>query len=395
MGITYKIKPGDNLSNIASRYGTTVHALQKANGISNPNVIYAGSNITIPDAVSSSADKVETNPKSYTYTPFEYDDYTESDVVKGLGDKKTDAENAVANYGDFAWSDQGKYDQLIQDYENRGKFSYDFNADALYQQYKDKYIQQGKMAMADTMGQAAAMTGGYGNSYAQTVGQQQYQASLDKLNDVIPELYQLAYEKHNQEGRDMLNMIGLMGDERAFAYGQWGDKYNQLVADRGYFGSQYASERGFDYDKYTADRGLAQNEHYTSEGAKYDAIRDAIADEQWQKNYNLSERELKMAEEAWELEKQAYNDANKGGNNPVNNTKKEDTKKEDKEPKVQAKKTTATTKFIGNHQTVNEWSRRGKSTSSYKAYIEGEINKIEDSLSDEELMYLIQYYGLS
>lgn len=328
--------------------------------------------------------KIKPANEGYTYTPFEYDDYTESDVVKGLGTQKSEAENAVASYGDFAWSDQGKYDQLIKDYENRGKFSYDFNTDALYQQYKDKYIQQGKMAMADTIGQAAAMTGGYGNSYAQTVGQQQYQASLDNLNDVIPELYQLALDKHNQEGQDMLNMIGLMGNERDFAYGQWGDKYNQLVADRGYYGTQYDSERDFDYGKYTSDRTMAQNEHYTLEGAKYDAIRDAIADDR-------AERELAMKEEAWELEKNAYNEVA----NPQQTTQPQKTKQPAKEPDIKPTKTKATTSFIGNHQTVNEWSRRGKSTSSYKAYIEGEINKIEGSLSDEELVYLIQYYGLS
>ena len=238
----------------------------------------------------------ETDNKKYTYTPFDYDDYTESDVVKGIGEKKTAAESALAGYGDFTWSQQGKYDSLIKAYEDRDGFSYDFNADALYQQYKNKYIQQGKMAMADTMGQAAAMTGGYGNSYAQTVGQQQYQASLDKLNDVIPELYQLAYDKYNQEGQDMLNMIGLLGNERDFAYGQWGDKYNQLVADRNYYGTQYGTERDFDYGQYTADRTIAQNDHYQSEGAKYDAIRDAIEDDR-------AERELKMKEEAWNLEK--------------------------------------------------------------------------------------------
>jgi hypothetical protein len=328
---------------------------------------------------------------TYKYTPFEYDDYTESDVVKGLGDKKTDAENAVANYGDFAWSDQGKYDQLIQGYENRDKFSYDFNADALYQQYKDKYIQQGKMAMADTIGMASAMTGGYGNSYAQTVGQQQYQAHLGQLNDVIPELYQLAYDKYNQEGRDMLNMIGLMGDERSFAYGQWGDKYNQLVADRGYYGSQYDSERGFDYDKYTADRGLAQSEHHTTEGSKYDTIRDAIADAQWQKNYDLSERELKMAEEAWELEKKAYNDVATGGSDPLDVFKDN---KAPKEPEIKPTKTKAATSFIANHQTKDEYMRRNKSYKEFLAYIDAEIAKAQDSLSDEELMYLKQYYGL-
>ena len=78
-------------------------------------------------------------------------------------------------------------------------FSYDFNADALYQQYKDKYVQQGKMAMADAMGQAAAMTGGYGNSYAAAVGNQAYQAHLNNLNDIIPELYNMALNKYNTD----------------------------------------------------------------------------------------------------------------------------------------------------------------------------------------------------
>ena len=36
---------------------------------------------------------------------------------------------------------------------NREHFSYDLNGDALYQQYKDRYIQQGRQAMMDTMGQ--------------------------------------------------------------------------------------------------------------------------------------------------------------------------------------------------------------------------------------------------
>ena len=57
---------------------------------------------------------------------------------------------------------------------NRSPFTYDMNEDMLYQQYKDSYTRQGKLAMQDTMGQAAALTGGYGNSYATTAGQQTY-----------------------------------------------------------------------------------------------------------------------------------------------------------------------------------------------------------------------------
>ena len=54
--------------------------------------------------------------------------------------------------------------------------------------------------MRDTVGQAAALTGGYGSSYAESVGQQQYGAYLQKLSERIPELYQAAWERYRDEG---------------------------------------------------------------------------------------------------------------------------------------------------------------------------------------------------
>ncbi|MCI9380828.1 MAG: LysM peptidoglycan-binding domain-containing protein [Dorea sp.] len=50
--ITYKIRRGDTLSQIARRYGTTVAALAQLNGISNPNRIYAGQVLQIPSGSS-------------------------------------------------------------------------------------------------------------------------------------------------------------------------------------------------------------------------------------------------------------------------------------------------------------------------------------------------------
>jgi LysM repeat protein len=47
-GGTYVVKPGDTLSSIAARYGTTVQELAALNGISNPNLIYAGQVLQIP-----------------------------------------------------------------------------------------------------------------------------------------------------------------------------------------------------------------------------------------------------------------------------------------------------------------------------------------------------------
>ena len=91
-------------------------------------------------------------------------------------------------------------DEALEAYLNREDFRYDLNADALYQQYKDRYVQMGRDAMQDTMGQAAALTGGYGSSYAQNVGQQAYQNYLLQLGDVMPELYQLAYDRYRDRG---------------------------------------------------------------------------------------------------------------------------------------------------------------------------------------------------
>lgn len=47
---TYIVKAGDNLSTIALRYGTTVQTLVDLNQISNPNLIYPGQVIKLPDS---------------------------------------------------------------------------------------------------------------------------------------------------------------------------------------------------------------------------------------------------------------------------------------------------------------------------------------------------------
>ena len=47
--ITYVIQPGDTLSGIAQRYGTTVSTLTQLNGISDPDKIYAGNTLKVPE----------------------------------------------------------------------------------------------------------------------------------------------------------------------------------------------------------------------------------------------------------------------------------------------------------------------------------------------------------
>ncbi len=122
------------------------------------------------------------------------------------------------------------YDKIM----NRGEFSYDVNKDKLYQQYRDLYAQMGRSAMEDTMGQAVALTGGYGSTYSQNAGQQAYNAYLQKLNEVVPELYNAAYNRYNQEGQDLMNLYSMARSNADSAYerdyNQW---YNRLQLERG------------------------------------------------------------------------------------------------------------------------------------------------------------------
>ena len=92
------------------------------------------------------------------------------------------------------------YDQIM----NRKPFQYDLNGDLLYRQMADQYTQLGQQASRDAMGQAAALTGGYGNSYAQQVGNQTYQQYLTALNQNIPDLYDRAYQAYANEGDNLL-----------------------------------------------------------------------------------------------------------------------------------------------------------------------------------------------
>lgn len=46
--VRYIVQRGDTLGTIAGRYGTSVEAIVKANGIRNPNMIYKGQMLRIP-----------------------------------------------------------------------------------------------------------------------------------------------------------------------------------------------------------------------------------------------------------------------------------------------------------------------------------------------------------
>ena len=193
--------------------------------------------------------------------------------------------------GPFQSTYEDQLNDIYNKIMNREAFEYDLNGDMLYQQMKDQYQVMGKLAMQDTMGQAAALTGGYGNTYAQNVGQQVYNEHLRNLNDNIPELYQLALQKYNDEGSQMMQQYEMTGDMYNDEYAKYMDEYNQWLGERDFANSQYNSERDFDYSDYAnmlnywQGQANAENQDYWTQQDydfqqaqfKYQQMQDQIA----------------------------------------------------------------------------------------------------------------------
>ena len=173
-----------------------------------------------------------------------------------------------------------QYDAQIQDLYNqivgRGPFKYDSKTDPLYQQYVQDYTMNGKMAMRDTMGQAAALTGGYGSSYAQAVGQQAYDQYLQKMADILPETYGMALDAWNAEGDRQAQNLALTQQMEQNDYNRYLDELQQ---------------HNIDLNRAQTDADTAYNRMIQADETAYGRAVD-------QYNRDLTEAERKYGREA-------------------------------------------------------------------------------------------------
>ena len=177
--------------------------------------------------------------------------YSQSQDVTDAWNKVKDLEGSkpgdyVSKYGDQI---QALLDKIL----NRDPFKYDFNADPMYQMYKDRYLQQGRMAMQDTMGDAAALTGGYGNSYAATAGQQAYQSYLQGLNDRIPGLRDFAYNAWLNEGDRMNSHLSILQGLDESDYARYRDKVGDYRDELTYYYNRFGDMTDREYNRYLND----------------------------------------------------------------------------------------------------------------------------------------------
>ena len=115
---------------------------------------------------------------------------------------------------------------IMQQIMNPQEFNYEFNADPLFQAYADMYTQQGRQASLDAQGQAAQLTGGYGNSYGAAVGNQAYQQYLTKLYDKGLDLRDRAYQMYTDDWNKLLNQYGVVNEQDQQGYNQWLNNLN-------------------------------------------------------------------------------------------------------------------------------------------------------------------------
>ena len=119
--------------------------------------------------------------------------------------------------GKTSYSDQVR--DMMDTIMGREKFTYDVDKDPLFQQALASAMNSGKTAMQDTIGQASALTGGYGSTYATSAANQAYNAFIEDAYDNLPQYYQMAMEAYQMEGDDLYRQLDMLvgADEREYS----------------------------------------------------------------------------------------------------------------------------------------------------------------------------------
>lgn len=163
--------------------------------------------------------------------------------------------------------------------QSRKPFSYDPEKDPTYQQYKAQYERGAQKSMQDTMGQVMARTGGLASSFAQTAGQQSYNAAMAQLADKVPELRQLAYQMYMDEGNRLRSDLQMYDSLDSSDAARWqATVLSPFQSDRAY---------ALDVDNTLYNRGQKEREWAFKEDER-DYTREQDA---WERTFKEDERD--------------------------------------------------------------------------------------------------------
>ena len=184
---------------------------------------------------------------------------------------------------DFTSSYDGEIRRLYDEIVNRPAFRYDPRSDPLYQSYRSQMVTEGERAMRDTMGQAAALTGGYGSSYAQGVGQQEYELYLQRLGQVMPQLYKAAWERWSAEGDELKGLFDTTMTLARDEIGREKDRFDEAAR---------LEEQSYQRGQDKLDRAEAlEKRNYDRSEKSYQKLMSLIS----QSGYSPSDSELSAA----------------------------------------------------------------------------------------------------
>lgn len=207
--------------------------------------------------------------------------YQRSDRVNEYYNKTRNLEKNKPDEFESKYEDQ--ISSILDNIMNRPKFSYtseDMVNDDLYKMYRDQYMRQGNLAMRDTMGNAAALTGGYGNTYASAAGQQAYDNYVAQLNNKALDFYDRAYQRYADEGQNLYNQMNVVTGLDNTDYQRYRDGVNDYYNDLNYYNGRYNQEYGYDYGEY----------------------QDRVAADQWAQEFAFQKQQAAQEQANWEAE---------------------------------------------------------------------------------------------
>ncbi len=197
------------------------YSYTKPEGVSDSS--WNGTKETFSASDSTNDAKTNRDSASDKYTSHTNKDMISSDTRNAMNQsfKKPsavkEADRWIANQLELIQSGKTSYSDQVRDMMdkimNREKFSYDVDTDPLFQQALASAMNSGKQAMQDTIGQASALTGGYGSTYATTAGNQAYNAYVEGAYDNVDEYYQMAMNAYQMEGDEMYRQYGMLSAE--------------------------------------------------------------------------------------------------------------------------------------------------------------------------------------
>ena len=130
---------------------------------------------------------------------------------------------------DYTSKYKDRIDGVMGQLDGMKDFSYDPTRDAAYEQYKNSYTRQAKLANENAQANASAISGGYGSSYGTQAGQSAYQNAMAGLSNATNGLYSQALNQYTQKKSDLQSQLSGYQQAEAQDY----EKYDLLIGMEG------------------------------------------------------------------------------------------------------------------------------------------------------------------